>query len=82
MRASSRIVNRLGLDPQRRRSPLPRSERSVVALDLAAGTSTVEERFVAPDPRSHTQTIEVTVEPVGSEVTVEFVDGRGRQVGG
>jgi hypothetical protein len=66
-----------GDQPSATSGPTAESERSIVELDLPAGAARVEERFVAPDPRSHTQTIEVTLDPAGSDVTIEFVTADG-----
>lgn len=67
----------VGSRSQAASEPVAGPERAVVELDLAAGASTVEQQFEALDPRSHTQTIEVSLEPVGSGVTVEFVTADG-----
>jgi hypothetical protein len=48
-----------------------------VQLRLAAGASSAQRHFDAPDPRTHTQTIEVAIEPAESPVVIDFMTTTG-----
>jgi hypothetical protein len=48
-----------------------------VQLRLAAGASSAQAQFDAPDPRTHMQTIEVDVEPAESPVVIDFMTTTG-----
>jgi hypothetical protein len=43
-----------------------------IELRLEAGSSSAQRHFDAPDPRTHMQTIEVTVDPAESPVVIDF----------
>jgi hypothetical protein len=64
-------------DERHDRSSEVAQERSVVELELGPGSSVTEGRFDAADPRTHTQVIDVSIEPAGSVVTIEFVTADG-----
>jgi hypothetical protein len=46
-------------------------------LHLEAGSSSAQVHFDAPDPRTHVQTIEVTIDPAESPVVVDFTTTTG-----
>jgi hypothetical protein len=48
-----------------------------IELRLETGSSSVQGHFDAPDPRTHVQTIEVTVEPAESPVVIDFTTTTG-----
>jgi hypothetical protein len=48
-----------------------------IELRLDAGSSSAQGHFDAPDPRTHTQTIEVTVDPAQSPVVIDFTTTTG-----
>jgi hypothetical protein len=48
-----------------------------ITLRLDAGSSATQGHFDAPDPRTHTQTIEVTVDPGESPVLIDFTTTTG-----
>jgi hypothetical protein len=48
-----------------------------VELRLDAGSSTARAHFDAPDPRTHAQTIEVTIAPGESPVVIDFTTTTG-----
>jgi hypothetical protein len=55
----------------------PATPAAGVALRLEAGSATAQRGFDAPDPRTHTQIIEVTVDPAESPVTIDFTTATG-----
>ena len=50
---------------------------TAVELHLESGAARAQEDFDAPDPRTHTQTIEVTLDPAEASVTIDFTTADG-----
>lgn len=48
------------------------SDDTAIQLRLSDGADTATTTFEAEDPRTHTQTIEIEIQPVDSDVTLEF----------
>jgi hypothetical protein len=55
----------------------PDTPEADIELRLEAGSSSVQRDFDAPDPRTHTQTIEVTVDPAESPVVIDLTTTTG-----
>jgi hypothetical protein len=55
----------------------PDTAEADIELRLEAGSSSAQEHFDAPDPRTHMQTIEVTVDPAESPVVIDFTTTTG-----
>jgi hypothetical protein len=55
----------------------PDTAEADIKLRLEAGSASAQGHFDAPDPRTHDQTIEVTVEPAESPVVIDFTTATG-----
>jgi hypothetical protein len=63
--------------PQTVPPPIPGAD---IELRLEAASATAERGFDAPDPLTHTQIIEVTLDPTESPVTIDFTTATGTRL--
>jgi hypothetical protein len=55
----------------------PDTAEADIELRLEPGSSSAQGHFAVPDPRTHVQTIEVTIDPAESPVVIDFTTTTG-----
>jgi hypothetical protein len=55
----------------------PDTAEVYIELRLEAGSTSAQGHFAVPDPRTHVQTIEVTIDPAESPVVIDFTTTTG-----